>query len=309
MLTHRSRASFGKRQEFLAIAELLQRGHDVYMKLVDDQQIDCVVRQESNGELRYLDIQIKARSKDCDPQNAGRFAAMDIPFPRENYYFIFYSEQAQAYWIVPSLELVKEANQNKLGLNRGKYSINFCIPTKSGFTTLARFMKYQNAFDILDWTVTNPVLTSQIMLSPIKQVVEQTKIVAPQIELTKSEEKSTVQRLRPETTWSCFAEIKKTEGTTLKTLKEEKKFDVDEVSQKVIIITPHHNHIQRQINYDKEFKQAYDYLMSNGTISRVEIQAKYSPRNPAYVAALLAQLPSVTYISNPRIKLFYRRHD
>lgn len=41
----RSSASFGKRQEFGAIAELLRRGYDVYVTLVDDQQIDGVVRQ------------------------------------------------------------------------------------------------------------------------------------------------------------------------------------------------------------------------------------------------------------------------
>ena len=64
-MTHRSTASFGKRQEYIAVAELLRRGFDVYMTLVDDQQIDCIVRQEKNGKLRYLDLQIKARSADA----------------------------------------------------------------------------------------------------------------------------------------------------------------------------------------------------------------------------------------------------
>ena len=36
---HRHRASFGKRQEYIAIAELLRRAYDVYMTLVDDQQM------------------------------------------------------------------------------------------------------------------------------------------------------------------------------------------------------------------------------------------------------------------------------
>jgi len=43
-MAYRDSASFGKRQEFVAIAELLRRGFDVYLTLVDDQQIDCVVR-------------------------------------------------------------------------------------------------------------------------------------------------------------------------------------------------------------------------------------------------------------------------
>jgi len=133
------------------VAELLRRGHDVYMTLVDDQQIDCVIRQEKDGELRYLDIQIKARSKDCAVTNAGRFAAMEIRQPRGNFYFIFYSEQANAYWIVPSLELINEANQNKSGQNKGRYSINFCNVTKRGVTPRPRFQKYENAFQLLEW--------------------------------------------------------------------------------------------------------------------------------------------------------------
>ena len=56
MPNFRSSVSFGKRQEYIAVAELLQRGHDVYMTLVDDQQIDYIIRQENNeGQLRYLD--------------------------------------------------------------------------------------------------------------------------------------------------------------------------------------------------------------------------------------------------------------
>ncbi|WP_229725834.1 hypothetical protein, partial [Calditerricola satsumensis] len=45
----RSSASFGKRQEYVVIAELLRRGFDVYQTLVDDQGIDCVIRQERDG--------------------------------------------------------------------------------------------------------------------------------------------------------------------------------------------------------------------------------------------------------------------
>jgi len=150
MTQFRSSASFGKRQEYIAVAELLRRNFDVYMTLVDDQQIDCVIRlDKGNGNLRYLDIQIKARSKDCEPTNAGRFAAMEIRQPRENFYFIFYSEQANTYWVVPSLELIQEANQNKEGVNKGKYSINFCNVTSKGITPRPRFRKYENAFHLL----------------------------------------------------------------------------------------------------------------------------------------------------------------
>lgn len=59
----RSSASFGKRQEFSAIAELMKRNYDVYLTLVDDQQIDCILRLEREPYPVYVDIQIKARSK------------------------------------------------------------------------------------------------------------------------------------------------------------------------------------------------------------------------------------------------------
>jgi hypothetical protein len=151
MTAYRSSASFGKRQEYIAVAELLRRGHDVYMTLVDDQQIDCIIRQEKDGELRYLDIQIKARSDTA--KNPGTFAAMEVRRPRENFYFIFYSEQADTYWIVPSLELVQEANQAKSGANAGKYKIVFTNTNRQGQVgPRPRFRKYENAFDLLERT-------------------------------------------------------------------------------------------------------------------------------------------------------------
>lgn len=119
----RHSASFGKRQEYIAIGELLRRGFDVYMTLVDDQQIDCVLRKEVQGKPVYLDIQIKARSKDCAKKNAGTFAAMEVRKPRKNFFFIFYSEQADSYWVIPSLKLIKLATRNKTGKNKGKYRL------------------------------------------------------------------------------------------------------------------------------------------------------------------------------------------
>jgi hypothetical protein len=150
-MTHRSSASFGKRQEYVAIAELLRRDFDVYMTLVDDQQIDCIIRQEKDGKLRYLDIQIKARSNKCISKDGGLFAAMTIRHPRENFFFIFYSEHANIHWVVPSLDLIREAIQNKQGKNAGKYQIKFCNLNRDGLKPRPRFKKYENAFDLLKW--------------------------------------------------------------------------------------------------------------------------------------------------------------
>lgn len=144
----RDRASFGKRQEFIVIAEMLRRGFDVYIPLVDDQQIDCILRRSAND---YVDIQIKARSKDCLPYDAGRFAAMDIPNPRERYFFIFYSEQADSYWVFPSMKLVELASRNKKGTNVGKYHINLTgYSAKRGEVyPNPRFDEYKNKFELL----------------------------------------------------------------------------------------------------------------------------------------------------------------
>ncbi len=39
--------------------------------------------------------------------------------------FVFYSEAADAYWIMPSADLVSEATCNKEGKHAGKYTIVF----------------------------------------------------------------------------------------------------------------------------------------------------------------------------------------
>jgi len=148
MAEFRSSASFGKRQEYVAVAELLRRGFDVYMTLVDDQQIDCVLRVKKGGKLKYLDIQIKARS--IVAKNPATFSAMEVREPRENFFFIFYSEGANTYWIIPSLELVKEANINKEGKNKGRFRIVLAQMTKRGVKPRPRFKKYENAFHLLE---------------------------------------------------------------------------------------------------------------------------------------------------------------
>jgi len=149
-MRYRDLASFGKRQEFIAIAELLKRGFDVYIPLIDDQQIDCVIRKMVNGKPVYIDVQIKARSKDCKPHNAARFSAMTIK-PRDNYFFIFYSERLDTYWIIPSKELVKIASQNKKGKNKGKYQINLAGYSKTKkFYSFQKFKKYEGNFKLLE---------------------------------------------------------------------------------------------------------------------------------------------------------------
>ena len=126
-MAYRDSASYGKRQEYRAVAELLHRGFDVYMTLVDDQGIDCVIRI---NDARYLDVQIKARSKNIKPKNYGFFPALTVPVNRNNYFFIFYVEKADEYWVISSEKIIELAkvygssiNQVLTGDNKGKYSV------------------------------------------------------------------------------------------------------------------------------------------------------------------------------------------
>jgi len=151
-----STASFGKRQEYIAIAELLRRGFDVYMTLVDDQHIDCIIRYPTQPP-RYVDVQIKARSRTA--KNTGMFSAMTIREPRENYFFIFYDETLNCYWIMSSLDVIREGNTNKSGANIGKVKVKLANKLTSGkWKARPKFDCYKDDFQRLipnevDWNM------------------------------------------------------------------------------------------------------------------------------------------------------------
>jgi hypothetical protein len=157
IMKYRDSASYGKRQEYVAIAELLKRNFDVYMTLVDDQGIDCIVRINEN---RYLDIQIKARSKDAKGKNQAYFPGLNVPEGRDNLFFIFYSEGANAHWVFPSQDIIELAkqkgsniNKNLTGENAGRYAVRLAgYSSVNGETTIfERFEKYKgdNGFRLL----------------------------------------------------------------------------------------------------------------------------------------------------------------
>lgn len=107
--------------EYWIVGLMLKEGLDVYMPLVDDFGIDAVIRKTS-GE--FVEIQIKARSKDVVFGDAALFAAITHEL-RSNYYFVFYSERMDSIWILSSEEFIRESTQNKTGKNEGKRSIWF----------------------------------------------------------------------------------------------------------------------------------------------------------------------------------------
>ena len=137
--------SFGKRQEFAAISEMLRLGLDIYMTLVDDKGIDCVVRKNADT---YYDVQIKARSKNV--KHPGSFWLSDVS-ARQNYFFVFYSEEANKFWVIPYQRIIGSdgkkplGNQIKSGKTKGGWYID---PWWSGRTERG-FKQYENAWHYL----------------------------------------------------------------------------------------------------------------------------------------------------------------
>jgi len=121
-ISFRHSAGFGRRMEYWIIGRMLKEGLDVYVPLVDDFGIDAVIRKRDN---EFIEVQIKARSRNVKEGDAALFAAIDHPRARSNYYFVFYSERLDCTWVMSSAQLISEAAQNKRGKNAGKRSIWF----------------------------------------------------------------------------------------------------------------------------------------------------------------------------------------
>lgn len=117
----RHNAGFGKRMEYFVISKMLEQGLDVYIPLIDDNGIDAVIRKQDGS---FVEVQIKARSKDVKFGDAALFAAI-THIHRSNYFFVFYSHRLDKTWILSSEEFIAEAVQNKSGKNIGKRSIWF----------------------------------------------------------------------------------------------------------------------------------------------------------------------------------------
>ena len=117
----RHSAAFGKRIEYYVVGLMLKEGLDVYLPIVDDDAIDAVIKRPNGN---FVEVQIKARSKDVKFGDAALFAALKHE-ERKNYWFVFYSERMDKIWILSSKEFIEESNQNKNGKNIGKRSVWF----------------------------------------------------------------------------------------------------------------------------------------------------------------------------------------
>lgn len=120
-LSFRHTAGFGKRMEYNLVGRMLMEGLDVYLPLVDDHGVDCVIKKEDGT---FIEVQIKARSNEVADGDAALFAAITHELT-PNFYFVFYSERLNSMWIMSSEEFLNECVTNKTGKNAGKRSIWF----------------------------------------------------------------------------------------------------------------------------------------------------------------------------------------
>lgn len=144
-VSFRHSAGFGKRMEYNLVGKMLMEGLDVYLPLVDDHGVDCVIKKEDGT---FIEIQIKARSNEVTFGDAALFAAITHDLT-PNFYFVFYSERLDSMWILSSEEFLQECVTNKTGKNAGKRSIWFNgrrTDRKTGKKSeycLERFEKYR----------------------------------------------------------------------------------------------------------------------------------------------------------------------
>src|SRR5688572_5072940 len=97
---------------------------------------------------------------------------------------------------------------------------------------------------------------------------------------------------------NIWDEFEKLEGKTLVTLDRRKPFDVWKVAAQEINIRPHETDTESRIQRH-EIEDAYRRLTAIGELTRSEIRDQFSNFNPAYVAAILAELPNVRYAKKP----------
>lgn len=120
-VSFRHSAGFGKRMEYYLVGQMLMEDLDVYMPLVDDHGVDCVIKRADGT---FIEVQIKARSSEVTDGDAALFSAITHE-KTDNFYFVFYSERLKKMWIMSSEEFLKECVTNKTGKNAGKRCIWF----------------------------------------------------------------------------------------------------------------------------------------------------------------------------------------
>ena len=126
---------YGKRKELDIISKMLEENLDVYVPIVDDHGIDCIITRD---ELHYCKVQIKSRSSDV--RQPGCFTVDNHEVVIPNFYFVFFCEKTDCFWIFSSEEFCdcaklrtncKTAGRRKITLvsaggRKSKKYLNYC---------------------------------------------------------------------------------------------------------------------------------------------------------------------------------------
>lgn len=111
---------FGKAVEYAVFANLIMSGGELFLPSLDDDGVDVLVKRPDG---KYVSVQIKATS--CQTKDPGFFAAISHR-PRQDYWFVFFSESLKKVWVMNSQEFIENASFSKKGnKSTGEYSINF----------------------------------------------------------------------------------------------------------------------------------------------------------------------------------------
>jgi hypothetical protein len=99
-------------------------------------------------------------------------------------------------------------------------------------------------------------------------------------------------------TLDCWFEIRNLKGRTLKTPDRRKPFQVVEVTDHAVTVLPLETGKERPIQR-AGIENAFRHLGVTGRLMLAELENEYTPRNPVYAAAMLAELPGVKYGLRP----------
>lgn len=135
----RNKLSFGKRIEHYVIGRLLKEQFDVFLPVVDDDAVDIVVKRPDG---KFIELQIKARSRNVQKGTSARFAAITHT-DRPDYWFVFYSEHLDSIWLLSSKEFLENSILDK----SGKRTIQFNTAKDEVNPKFSRFIV--NNFDSL----------------------------------------------------------------------------------------------------------------------------------------------------------------
>ena len=97
---------------------------------------------------------------------------------------------------------------------------------------------------------------------------------------------------------NIWGQIGRLSGRTLETLSQRKAFEVVKVTDSELELLLHSTDKWRRVDR-KRIEEAWKYLEREGSLTRDQVQKNVSPRSSAYVSAILAAVPGVTYTLRP----------